>query len=222
MLVLFLIYINIFKIREPFRKNIVYIFRKGGTILINKKKESADGNQTPLVLNRDELTLNNLMREYGQNVLWLAYSYVKDKNLAEDITQDVFISCYEKLETFREESSIKTWIYRITTNRCKDVMKSRAYKYKKITQSLFDHYFSKDDTPEDFLIKKSEKKEISLKVLALPLKYREVIFLYYFENLKLEEISSLLSQKTNTVKTRLHRGRFLLKEMYERGEEDGR
>ncbi len=199
------------------------MYRKGGTILINKKKKSAERNQTALkFVKQDELTLNSLMREYGQSVLWLSYSYVRDKNLAEDITQDVFISCYKKLDTFREESSIKTWIYRITTNRCKDVMKSKAYKYKKITQSLFDHYFSKDGTPEDLLIKKSEEKEISLKVLALPLKYREVIFLYYFENLKIEDISTLLSINANTVKTRLHRGRELIKQMYERGVEDGR
>jgi RNA polymerase sigma-70 factor, ECF subfamily len=198
------------------------MFRKGGTILINKKQFAPEKQTTYEFINRDELTLKSLMKEYGQSVLWLAYSYVKDRNLAEDITQDVFISCYEKIHTFREESSLKTWVYRITTNRCKDVMKSRAFKYKKITQTLFDHYFSKDPTPEDFLIKKSEEDELSVKVLSLPLKYREVIFLYYFENLKLEEISSLLSLKTNTVKTRLHRGRDLLKQMYERGVENGK
>ncbi|MBH0158600.1 sigma-70 family RNA polymerase sigma factor [Fictibacillus sp. 5RED26] len=198
------------------------MYRKGGTtILINKKKHPAEENQTTSEFaDQDELSL--LMREYGQRVLWLSYSYVKDKNLAEDITQDVFLNCYEKLGTFREESSIKTWIYRITTNRCKDVMKSRVYKYKKVTQSLFDQFVSKDDTPEVVLMRKAEEKELSLAVLALPLKYREVIFLYYFENLKVDEISKLLSINANTVKTRLFRGRELIKQMYERGEENGR
>jgi RNA polymerase sigma-70 factor, ECF subfamily len=198
------------------------MYRKGGTtILINKKKYPAEENQTTSEFaNQDELSL--LMREYGQRVLWLSYSYVKDKNLAEDITQDVFLNCYEKLGTFREESSIKTWIYRITTNRCKDVMKSRVYKYKKITQSLFDQFVSKDDTPEVVLMRKAEEKELSLAVLALPLKYREVIFLYYFENQKVDEISKLLSINANTVKTRLFRGRELIKQMYERGVENGR
>ncbi|MGM0806888.1 MAG: sigma-70 family RNA polymerase sigma factor [Bacillota bacterium] len=191
--------------------------------MIYKKKEFADENQTTYEIgNRNELTLNRLMKEYGQSILWLAYSYVKDKKLAEEITQDVFIICYKKMETFREESSIKTWIYRITTNRCKDVMKSKSYKYKKMTQSLFDHFVSKDDTPEDFLIRKTDEKELSLAVLTLPLKYREIIFLFYFENLKVEDISRLLSVKPNTVKTRLHRGRELIKQMYERGVGDGR
>lgn len=191
--------------------------------MIDKKNEFVVEKQTTYeFVSRDELTLNRLMKEYGQSVLWLAYSYVKDKNIAEEITQDVFVICYEKLETFREESSIKTWIYRITTNRCKDVMKSRSYKYKKITQSLFDHFVSKDDTPEDFLIRKSEEKELSLAVLALPLKYREVIFLYYFDNLKVEDISIMLSVNANTIKTRLHRGRALIKQMFERGVGDGR
>lgn len=209
---------------KPYVKNVVYIYREeGGTILIYKKKEFADENQTTYEIgNRNELTLNRLMKEYGQSILWLAYSYVKDKKLAEEITQDVFIICYKKMETFREESSIKTWIYRITTNRCKDVMKSKSYKYKKMTQSLFDHFVSKDDTPEDFLIRKTDEKELSLAVLTLPLKYREIIFLFYFENLKVEDISRLLSVKPNTVKTRLHRGRELIKQMYERGVGDGR
>jgi RNA polymerase sigma-70 factor, ECF subfamily len=189
--------------------------------LINNIKSAAGKHTSYDLVKSKECSLDSLMKEYGQSVLWLAYSYVKDKNLAEEITQDVFISCYEKMDTFREESSIKTWIYRIASNRCKDVMKSRAYKYKKLTQSLFDHYFSNDQTPEAAFIKKSEESELSTKVLTLPLKYREVIFLYYFENLKLEEISTLLSIKTNTLKTRLHRGRDLLKQMYERGAGNG-
>jgi RNA polymerase sigma-70 factor, ECF subfamily len=190
--------------------------------LINHIKSEAGQHTGYDLIQRKECDLDSLMKEYGQSVLWLAYSYVKDKSLAEEITQDVFISCHEKMDTFREESSIKTWIYRIASNRCKDVMKSRAYKYKKLTQSLFDHYFSTDQTPEDSFIKKSDENELSLKVLALPLKYREVIYLYYFENLKLDEISILLSIKKNTVKTRLHRGRDLLKKMYERGGSHGR
>jgi RNA polymerase sigma-70 factor, ECF subfamily len=190
--------------------------------LINHIKFEAGQHTSYDFIQSKEYNLDSLMKGYGQSVLWLAYSYVKDKSLAEEITQDVFISCYEKMDTFREESSIKTWIYRIASNRCKDVMKSRAYKYKKLTQSLFDHYFSTDQTPEESFIKKSDENELSLKVLALPLKYREVIYLYYFENLKLDEISILLSIKTNTVKTRLHRGRELLKKMYERGGSHGR
>ncbi|WP_257988185.1 sigma-70 family RNA polymerase sigma factor [Bacillus sp. V33-4] len=65
-----------------------------------------------------------LMEEYGKSVVRLAYTYVRQKQLAEDIAQEVFIKCYKNLNMFRNESSYKTWIYRITVNKCKDVMKS--------------------------------------------------------------------------------------------------
>lgn len=169
-----------------------------------------------------EITIEFLMKEYGQRILWLAYSYVKDKNMAEDITQEVFINCYNHLDEFRGEASIKTWLYRIAGNRCKDVMKTWSFKSKKLTQSFFDQHHSIEKGPEEALLEKTEARELSLKVLSLPVKYREVIYLHYFENCKLEDICHLLSLNMNTVKSRLHRGRKQLKEMYEGGISNGR
>jgi RNA polymerase sigma-70 factor, ECF subfamily len=169
-----------------------------------------------------EITIEFLMKEYGQRILWLAYSYVKDKNIAEDITQEVFINCYKHLEDFRGEATIKTWLYRICGNRCKDVMKTWSFRSKKLTQTLFDQYQSIEKGPEEALLEKAEANELSLKVLSLPVKYREVIYLHYFENYSLEEICHLLSLNMNTAKSRLHRGRKLLKDMYEGGSLNGK
>ncbi|PLT31036.1 sigma-70 family RNA polymerase sigma factor [Peribacillus deserti] len=185
-------------------------------MLSARKKEKVTALET------NEIDLDWIMKEYGQSILWLAYSYVKDKSIAEDITQEVFISCYNHLADFRGEASLKTWLYRITGNRCKDVMKSWSFKSKKITQSLFDDHHSLEQTPEEAVLKRIEDRELSLKVLALPIKYREVIYLHYFEDYKIEEISSLLGIKSNTIKTRLHRGRVLIKDMYERGGRSGK
>ncbi|MDZ5471749.1 sigma-70 family RNA polymerase sigma factor [Bacillus sp. 31A1R] len=163
-----------------------------------------------------EYSIDYLMKEYGQQILWLSYSYVKDKNLAEDITQDVFIKCYQNMESFRGDSSLKTWLYRITSNRCKDVLKSWSYRSKKMTEYLFDQHISPNRNPEQEMLAKFEDRDLSLKVLSLPIKYREVIFLHYFEEYKIEDLSALLGIKPNTVKSRLHRGRNLLKEMYDK------
>ncbi|WP_456276433.1 sigma-70 family RNA polymerase sigma factor [Bacillus sp. AK128] len=167
-------------------------------------------------LEQEDLTVESIIKEYGQNILWLAYSYVKDRTLAEDITQDVFINCYKNIHRFRGDSSIKTWLYRITGNRCKDVMKSWSYRSKKMSEYLFDHHISPGRDPEQEMMGKFEDRSLSLKVLSLPVKYREVIFLYYFEEYNIDELSDLLKIKPNTVKSRLHRGRNLLKEMYEK------
>lgn len=73
-------------------------------------------------LSREE-RLEWLMNEYGENVARLAFTYTKQKQLAEDIAQEVFIKCYEHLDNFRNESSYKTWLYHITVNLCKDKLR---------------------------------------------------------------------------------------------------
>lgn len=167
-------------------------------------------------LNREE-KLKWLMNTYGNDVIRIAFTYLKQKELAEDVAQDVFIKCYEKMDSFRNDSSYKTWLIRITVNRCKDVLKSWHYKNLFFTD-FFKHNHqtvSANDHHEDELI--------SLHVLKLPIKQREVIILFYYQNLSIEEISDLLEINANTVKTRLHRGRQKLKESLEgAGANDGK
>lgn len=163
--------------------------------------------------NKDKL-LEEIMNEYGQSIMWLAFTYVKDQKLAEDITQEVFIKCYKNIDKFRYDSSIKTWLYSITTNYCKDVLKSFSYKTLKLNQLFFEQLPNKE-TPENKLEQKMRAEELSNSVLKLPVKYREILILFYFEELKIEQISELLNMKENTIKSRLYRGRQLLKEIYE-------
>ncbi len=93
-------------------------------------------NQTSLIeLNHKNMTrtnaeiwLNDLMNEYGQEIIWLAYSYVRDKSTAEDLAQNAFLKCYQKIDTFKNDSSIKSWLYRITINCCKDYLKSSYFR----------------------------------------------------------------------------------------------
>ena len=87
-----------------------------------------------------EEQLEWLMEQYGDLVMRLAYTYVKEKQIAEDISQEVFISCYKHLQHFERRSTYKTWIYRITVNKCKDYLKSWSYRniyYRDKLQSFF-------------------------------------------------------------------------------------
>lgn len=158
-----------------------------------------------------EQKLETLMEQYGDNVLHLAFSYVKQKQFAEDIAQDVFIKCYEKMDGFRNESSYKTWLYRITVNKCKDVIRSNRFKNSHVFEEVAEKFNTTERTPEMELIQNEEAYFISKSVLQLPVKYREILILYYFEDLKIYEISELLGLNKNSVKTRLKRGRQLLK-----------
>lgn len=75
-----------------------------------------------------EASLDRLMQEYGTRVLRLVTLMVKDRDLAEDITQDVFLKVYRNLSGFRGESSIHTWIYRIAVNECKGYLRSWTFR----------------------------------------------------------------------------------------------
>jgi RNA polymerase sigma-70 factor, ECF subfamily len=158
-----------------------------------------------------EEIIDELMELYSEKVYLLAYSYVKDKGMAEDISQEVFIKCFKSLQYFRGDSKISSWIYRITANTAKDFLRSKSFNLFKYPISFFEN-LTKNDTPVDALIKKDEKELVLQTVLNLPTKYREIIILYYFQDEKQEVIAEILNLNLNTVKTRLSRARALLKE----------
>jgi len=163
-----------------------------------------------------ETVVNELVDRYGKQVFLIAYSFVKDKGIAEDIAQEVFMKCYQRIETFKGESSIKTWITRITINTCKDVLRRSWFKVFKRTDEYVDLFASTVTVrPESELEKNHRQKELVHAVLQLPLKYREIIVLFYYHDYTIEEISESLKMNKNTIKTRLTRGRLLLKDFLE-------
>lgn len=165
--------------------------------------------------NKDEW-FENIMDEYGDRLTKLSYNYTKDWSLAEDIVQDVFITCYKDYENMDKIVSFKAWIFRITINKCKDVLKSSLFKRVITNSSLLKLRTSSELSPEMSIMKRSEEEWLSTCVLQLPIKYREVITLYYYEELPIEEISEILKVNRNTIKTRLNRARMKLKVLLER------
>lgn len=166
--------------------------------------------------------IENLMEHFGDSVVRWAYMLLKDKGMAEDAAQDVFIICYKKWDTYRGEASIKTWLYRITANRCKDIMGSWAYRTVKLRRFISEKESITHSSPEAVLMKNEEDTELMKCILKLPMKYKEPILLYYYEELKTTEIAAILDIKENTVKSLLMRGRKLLKSQFERSLADGK
>ncbi|HET7627645.1 MAG TPA: sigma-70 family RNA polymerase sigma factor [Bacillales bacterium] len=182
---------------------------------INSIPEGCDRRQ----VNDSETVVVALMEKYGSDLKKLAFTYVRDWEKAEDIVQDVFIACYENLNDFRGDSTFKTWLFRITVNRCKDWLKSWPFRHIHLGKPAFEQELaSADALPERETVKADENRKLAEKVMALPLKYKEVIILHYYSGLKTEEVAESLKTKANTVRTRLRRARALLKKMYE---EDG-
>lgn len=164
-----------------------------------------------MLLEREEI-IDQLMQEYSDDILHLVYTYVKNRTTAEDLTQEIFIKCYEKLNQFNQQATLKTWVYSIASNHCKDYL--RSWHYRKITLSdkILDYIPSKSKQVEEEIIANSEGNILINAVMNLPLKYREVVFLHYYEELSLAEISKITSVNINTIKTRLKRAKELLKD----------
>ncbi|CEG27114.1 sigma-70 family RNA polymerase sigma factor [Bacillus sp. B-jedd] len=164
-----------------------------------------------MLLEREEI-IDQLMQEYSDDILYLVYTYVKNRTTAEDLTQEIFLKCYEKLNQFNQQATLKTWVFRIASNHCKDYL--RSWHYRKITLSdkISDYIPSKSKQVEEEIIANSEENRLTNAVMNLPLKYREVVFLHYYEELSLAEISKITTVNINTIKTRLKRAKELLKD----------
>ncbi|MCZ2258088.1 sigma-70 family RNA polymerase sigma factor [Sporosarcina sp. G11-34] len=153
--------------------------------------------------------IKGIIAEHGDYLLRVAYLYVKNNATAEDIVQDVFIAFYEKQEQYRGDASLRTYLVKMVVNRSHDYLRSwknrRIILFEKITGKSTNH------TPERAMLKKSEKQELVEALFTLSIIYREVLILYYFEEMTTVEIAKLLTCPEATIRTRLQRARKQLK-----------
>ena len=155
-----------------------------------------------------------LIRDYGNDVLRTAYMYVKDIHTAEDIFQEVFIKVNQKLSTFEGNSSIKTWIIRITINSCKDYLKS-AYNRRVVPMMEYQEDAIVSESDYDEVEKQDTNHMIKETVLSLPVKYRDIVLCVYFQEMTIAEAAQVLNIAEGTAKSRLSRARQRLKDMLE-------
>ena len=153
--------------------------------------------------------IENLISLYGNDVLRIATAYTHNISVEEDIFQEVFIKVALNIDKFEKRSSEKTWIIRITINTCKDYLKS-SWNKKVVPMETIEST-SKSYSEEELL--KEEKSEIIIQeILKLPIKYKEVILLYYYQDLLTSDIAKILNLPETSVRTRLRRAREIIKE----------
>ncbi|EJR71936.1 RNA polymerase factor sigma C [Bacillus thuringiensis Sbt003] len=115
--------------------------------------------------------IDEIMNKYGQEVLQLVYSYVNNKEVAEDLTQDIFVKCYKSLHTYKGNSNLKTWLWRIAINHCKDYLKSWYNKKVIVTEDDFTYMESQKESVEQIVIQSAEDSRLASAVMNLPIKY---------------------------------------------------
>ena len=141
------------------------------------------------------------MAAHGKSVFAAAYSLLKNREDVEDVVQDTFLRYYTDGKQFSSEEHLRAWLLRVAVNRAKDLLKS-ASRQRSVPLEL---------EPGIEAFPSDESRELFRAVTALPEVYRIVIHLHYYEDYPVREIARVLRLPQATVKTRLFRGRELLK-----------
>ena len=157
---------------------------------------------------RDEAAFEELIRQYEKKVYSLCARMCGNAEDAEEAAQDAFLALWRGIDRFRQESSLSTWIYRLASNACIDLM--RRKKKGAGSVSLVD---AVDPAPQPH--EEAERREtqrlLQEGLLSLPAEYRSILLLREIEGLSYSEISAALDLELGTVKSRISRGRTLLR-----------
>lgn len=153
-----------------------------------------------------EYKIEYLVEKYANMIMRIAYQNVFNKTDAEDITQEVFIRLIENINKLVSEEHIKAWIIRVTINLSKDYNKN---------------FWNKNTTEmeEDIKYFDNESQDVLRELAKLKPIYRNIIYLYYYQGYKINEISEILKMNQNTISTYLTRARNELKGILEEGGE---
>jgi RNA polymerase sigma-70 factor (ECF subfamily) len=168
------------------------------------------------ILDGDTSAYAALVERYKDLVFTLAIRMLKQREEAEEVAQDVFIKLFKSLNSFKGDSKLSTWVYRVTYNACLDQIKKN--KRHRIAVPIDNYNYNKIDTIDNALeglIKEEKQQLIRACVNKLPEDSSAIITLFYFDELSLEEISGITGIESNTVKVKLFRARKRLAKIME-------
>ena len=159
-----------------------------------------------------EIDIEGAVRKYGDMVLRLAYVNTKNMTEAEDIFQEVFLKLFRYQNSIDCEEHLKSWLIRVTINQCHDYT---ASPWHKLTRAFGESEEVRDVQAEKEYEEDGSESYVTKAVMHLPLKYRQVVHLFYYEEYSIKEISEMLRENEATIKTKLRRGRKMLEERLE-------
>jgi len=156
----------------------------------------------------DFAAFEELVRTYRNDVYGLAYHFLRNREEAWDISQEVFIKTHRSLARFRGESSFKTWLMRITANQCKDYLKKRRLDAVPFNDEIESHDAPSGVLGPDASVEARELGDAITKALeALPFKHRTAFVLREFDGLSYEDMAKVMNCNIGTVMSRLHHAR---------------
>lgn len=171
----------------------------------------------------DSEAMPELQAHYGGRVFQLALRYMKNREDAEEVTQDVLLRVFQKIEAFRGDAALSSWIHRITFNTA--MSRLRSLKFRRPAEVSQDPLAWGDgdsagvrevadwsDLADDQILRSEMRSRLVAALSRLPEIYRVAVLLRDIQGLSTEEASGVMGVKTQTLKSRLHRGRLMLRE----------
>ena len=157
--------------------------------------------------NMEDWAVEAVVELYGDRLIKSAYTVCSDQCLAEEAVQDAFLTLCHKINSFREDSSLYTWLYRITINHARN--KTRNRWFRRVLPREEEQFQETPDyrTPEQRVMEIEASDELRRSLSTLPLAYRQVFDLYYILEIKVRESAMVLGVSEGTVKSRLSRAR---------------
>ena len=171
----------------------------------------------------EEQALTDLAQTYGTKIYQLAFRYLRNKEDAEEVTQDVLFKVYRKVGEFRGDAALSSWIYRITFNAAMSRLRTAQYQRTQAEERRE----AASDTPageavradvadwtdlaDERVLRSQLRQRVMRAILALPAIYRAPVMLRDIQGMSTEEASAMLKVKDQTLKSRLHRGRLILR-----------
>jgi RNA polymerase sigma-70 factor, ECF subfamily len=192
--------------------------------MVDKQSKQQTNKEADLALVRrakkgDYRAFDLLVLKYQSRIVSIAFKFVKEIQLAEDISQESFIKAYRSIDSFREESAFYTWLYRITANTAKNYLVSKGRRKESSISdlSIFENEdfveLPTNDSPEQILMAQSLKDTIYDALSGLPEDTRTALSLREFEGLNYEEIAEIMNCPVGTVRSRIFRGREALENL---------
>lgn len=175
----------------------------------------------------DELAFQEIMSRYTQKVFNLAMRLTRNQEDAEEVLQDVFVTVYNKIESFEGKSQFSSWLYRVTANTA--FMKLRRRKstesvsFEDLSANVKDNWVGQtpDENNIDYMSIKHELRDIIERAVArLPEEYKNIFVLRDIDGLSNEEVAEMMALTVPAVKSRLHRARMLLRRKLQRYYDD--
>ena len=161
---------------------------------------------------------SSVYTEHSRAIYYLALRFLSDPQKAEDATHDVFLKAFRKLDQFRGEASLRTWLYRIAINHCQNLRQGwhDRHVFSNADDAVWDNAIAKTDSPLRVLETKELGQRIQKALDGLPDEYRLLLLLVADEELSYEQVGALVSQTADAVRGKLHRARKAFAVLFEK------